>query len=110
MGGRGSGSGRAGGGSGGVAKSPAAINREIEKTGFKDAGGGVYTFDTPYGGGQIERADMPFVGPTYQAHAWNADYDIFRDERTGAAGTRRFSSLNVAKSWIKNAVKEAAKQ
>ena len=106
MGGRGAGSGKSGGGG---AKSSAAIDREIEKTGFKNVGGGVYTFDTPYGGGQIEAGEMPFIGNYYDAHAWNADYDTFRDERTGVSGTRRFSSLNAAKSWIKDAVKQGAR-
>lgn len=107
MGGRGSSSGKSGGGGG---ANNQKILREIENTGFKNVGSGVYTFDTPYGGGQIERGELPFVGKTYRAHAWNSNYDPYRDENTGPSGVKQFSSLSDAKSWVKNAVKKAAKR
>lgn len=102
MGGRGSSSGKSGGGGG--ANNNQKILREIENTGFKNAGSGVYTFDTPYGGGQIERGESPFAGKTYRAHAWDSNYN------TGTSDVKQFSSLNAAKSWVKNSVKEAAKR
>ena len=106
--------GRGGGGSGGARGSGrtggGGADREIENTGFKNTGNGVYTFDTPYGGGQIERSEIPFVGTTYRAHAWNSDHDIYHDENTGVSGARQFSSLNAAKSWVKDAVKQSTPQ
>ena len=109
MGGSGSSSGKGGSSGGANPKSQATIDRKIDRTGFKAVGGGVYRFDTPYGGGQIEGTDMPFIGTIYQAHAWNANYSIIKNVGTDTKDTRQFSTLNAAKSWIKNAVKKAAK-
>lgn len=71
--------------------------RQIDRIGFTNEGGGVYTINTKIGGGQIE-SETDFSGNTmFNTHVWNATYNIWKDTKWG--------SLNTAKAYIKKKLK-----
>ena len=100
-------------GSGGNRKSssskPAAMSQskrggmtlsQAKSKGFTDEGGGVWSLDTPFGGGQIEASGKSSVNlyrygkeEVYHAHAWDSNYTMYAD--------RVFYTLNEAKKYIK---------
>lgn len=74
---------------------------QAQKAAFTDEGGGVYTLDTPFGGGQIEASGKSSVNlyrygkeQVYHAHAWDSNYQMYAD--------RVFYTLNEAKKYIKS--------
>lgn len=71
--------------------------KQIDKIGFTNKGGGVYTIDTKIGGGQIEAETDSFGNTAYNTHVWNATYNSWKDTK--------WSSLNAAKAYVKTKLK-----
>lgn len=71
--------------------------RQIDRMGFTNEGGGVYTINTKIGGGQIESETDSSGNTMFNTHVWNATYNIWKDTKWG--------SLNTAKAYIKKKLK-----
>ena len=76
------------------------LNKAL-KTGFTNEGGGTYSLDTPYGGGQILDVsdNWNYGGTAYEARAWDNTYDSIGDMQV-------YSSLNAAKAAIKQKISD----
>jgi hypothetical protein len=90
---------------GGGSSTPAGAISAITHTGFVNEGGGQWTLDTPYGGGQILDETGTSVDPgwgyggkVYSAKAWDSEYNMI-------GGTDLYGSLNEAKWAIRDKLK-----
>lgn len=93
----------AGRGTGGLSGNTLAAR--LDRTPFKDEGGGQWTLDTGMGGGTVldetgtsRDPGMGFGGKVYSAMAWDSNYDPIGE-------TQFFSTLAAAKSSIKERIK-----
>ena len=85
--------------------------RAIERTGFKDESFGNWELDTPYGGAQIldetDSAGQVFGYKEYGVSVWDKDYNMI--ENGQRRESPRFSSLNEAKRYAKDMLKDLYK-
>ena len=88
-----------------------SARKEVDRKGFTKVMNGQWELETPYGGAQILDETSPagetFGYKEYGVSAWDANYDMIEDgqERNG----RRFESLNEAKAYAKELIKNSIK-
>lgn len=78
---------------------------KVDKTGFTNEGGGVYSLDIEgAGGGQILDVsdNYNYGGTAYEARAWDSNYKAIGEMQV-------YSSLNAAKTAIKDKIKSSIK-